>query len=76
VNGISDEDQGWHVEMRIPFAQLHGAPKPKPGDRFRFNMYRLEHDRKNKTEEGQAFSPLFIGDFHALPRFGWLVFGD
>jgi hypothetical protein len=24
--------------------------------------------------EGQSFSPVFVGDFHALPRFGWLSF--
>ena len=29
-------------------------------------------DRKNA--QGQAFSPLFVGDFHAVDRFAWLVF--
>jgi len=76
VNRPEDEDQGWQVEMKIPFKRLHSSPKPKPGDRFRFNLYRLEHDRKQGREEGQAFSPLFIGDFHALPRFGGLVFAE
>jgi hypothetical protein len=46
---------------------------PQPGDKWRFNLYRLEHHGR-KQVEGQAFSPLFIGDFHALPRFAWLVF--
>ena len=42
-------------------------------DRWRFNLYRLEMpDRKNA--QGQAFSPLFVGDFHAVERFAWLVF--
>ena len=35
------------------------------------------HDREHlgrRQVQGQAFSPLFVGDFHALPRFGWLTF--
>ena len=79
VNGTlddaSDRDRGWTVEMRIPFAKLHSVPHlpPRPGDRWRFNLYRLElPDRKNV--QGQAFSPLFVGDFHAVDRFAWLVF--
>lgn len=75
VNDDGDRDRGWSAEMQIPFATLAQVPNtpPKRGDRWRFNLYRLEmHDRKNV--EGMAFSPLFVGDFHALPRFGWLVF--
>jgi len=75
VDDASDRDQGWTVEMRIPLARLHSVPRlpPQPGDRWRFNLYRLEMpDRKNA--QGQAFSPLFVGDFHAVDRFAWLVF--
>jgi hypothetical protein len=43
------------------------------GDRWRFNLYRLEHVGR-RAVEGQSFSPLFVGDFHQLSRFGWLVF--
>ncbi len=71
----SDQDEGWTVELRIPFARLAEVPSvpPQKGERWRFNLYRLEH-LKRRTVEGQAFSPLFVGDFHALPRFGWLTF--
>ena len=75
LDDASDRDQGWTVEMRIPFARLHAVPHlpPRPGDRWRFNLYRLElPDRKQV--QGQAFSPLFVGDFHAVDRFAWLVF--
>src|SRR5215831_6399661 len=75
LNDPSDRDKGWTVEMRIPFARLHSVPHvpPQPGDRWRFNLYRLEMpDRKNA--QGQAYSPLFVGDFHAVDRFAWLVF--
>jgi hypothetical protein len=71
----SDTDKGWTVEMRIPFATLAEVPHvpPRPGDRWRFNLYRLEHLQRRQVE-GQAFSPLFQGDFHNLPRFGWFIF--
>ncbi len=76
VNDASDRDQGWSAEMRIPFSRLTEVPNvpPRPGDRWRFNLYRLEHVVRHQAVEGQAFSPLFVGDFHHLPRFGWLVF--
>ncbi|HYO59712.1 carbohydrate-binding family 9-like protein [Archangium sp.] len=70
-----DRDEGWRVEMRIPLARLAKVPNlpPRKGERWRFNVYRLEHVGRQQVE-GQSFSPLFVGDFHALPRFGWLVF--
>jgi hypothetical protein len=75
LNDPSDRDQGWRVEMRIPIARLAAVPHvpPRPGDRWRFNLYRLEHHGRRQVE-GQAFSPPRVGDFHALSRFGWLVF--
>jgi hypothetical protein len=75
LDNPEDRDEGWRVEMRIPFARLAEVPNvpPKKGERWRFNLYRLEHVRRQQVE-GQSFSPLFVGDFHALPRFGWLVF--
>ena len=75
LDNPEDRDEGWRVEMRIPLARLAEVPSlpPKKGDRWRFNLYRLEHVRRQQVE-GQSFSPLFVGDFHALPRFGWLVF--
>lgn len=76
LDDASDTDQGWSAEMQIPIANLNKVPKVPPvkGDRWRFNAYRLEHFEHFKQIEGQSFSPLFVGDFHALPRFGWLVF--
>jgi hypothetical protein len=71
----SDQDQGWSVELKIPLRTLRDLPAGQPlrGTRWRFNLYRLEHLGR-RTVEGQAFSPLFMGDFHHLPRFGWLRF--
>jgi hypothetical protein len=75
LNDASDTDEGWRVEMRIPIARLAAVPHvpPRPGDRWRFNLYRLEHHGRREVE-GQAFSPPRVGDFHALSRFAWLVF--
>lgn len=75
-NDPSDRDQGWSAEMQIPFSSLTEVPRlpPAPPDRWRFNLYRLEHLERQRRVEGQAFSPLFVGDFHHLPRFGWLIF--
>ncbi|MCP3141230.1 carbohydrate-binding family 9-like protein [Pyxidicoccus xibeiensis] len=75
LDDATDRDTGWTVELQIPFARLAEVPHvpPQKGDRWRFNLYRLEHPNRRNVE-GQAFSPLFVGDFHALPRFAWLVF--
>lgn len=75
LDNPADRDEGWSVEMQIPFAKLAEVPHvpPRKGERWRFNLYRLEHPGRGPAE-GQAFSPLFMGDFHNLPRFGWLVF--
>jgi cellulose/xylan binding protein with CBM9 domain len=75
LDEASDQDEGWRVEMKIPLARLAEVPHlpPNKGDRWRFNLYRLEHPER-RGEQGQSFSPLFVGDFHALPRFGWLIF--
>ncbi len=77
LNDASDTDQGWRAELRIPIERLAAVPHvpPRVGDRWRFNLYRLVvHGRKEV--EGQAFSPPRVGDFHALNRFGWLVFEE
>jgi len=76
IDNDSDTDQGWSVEMQIPINRLAEVPHipPVKGDRWRFNLYRLEHIVREKQIEGQAFSPLYQGDFHNLPRFAWLTF--
>lgn len=79
VQGTLDDDKtdtGWSAEMKIPLKNLTAVPRlpPQPGDVWRFNAYRLEHFVHGRDIEGQAFSPLGVGDFHHLPRFGRLVF--
>lgn len=76
LDDSSDLDRGWQVELRVPLSVF--APsvpiEQRVGARWRFNAYRLELNRR-KVTEGQAFSPLYQGDFHNLPRFGVMRFG-
>jgi hypothetical protein len=72
LNDSRDVDRGWTVELAIPFARLPGAPRPRRGDEWRFNLYRL----RQPPGEGQAYSPPMVGDFHALDKFATLRFED
>jgi len=68
-------DRGFVVEMAIPLESVRGAAAmPRPGDRWRVNLYRLETRNGAGVLEGQAFSPPLRPDFHSPDRFGWLVF--
>ncbi|MFL5321834.1 MAG: carbohydrate-binding family 9-like protein [Myxococcaceae bacterium] len=75
IDNPSDQDQGWTVEMAVPINRLAEVPHvpPQVGDKWRFNLYRLDHLGR-KQVEGSAFSPLFRGDFHNVQRFGVLEF--
>ncbi len=80
VNKRDDTDRGWVCEMAIPLADIAPPrPKPKPGDTWRVNLYRI--DRPNKTDpkadvQFSAWSPVQRG-YHEPERFGFLTFaGD
>jgi len=67
-------DREWACEIALPLEDFATAPHlpPKPGDRWRMNLFRGE--RLPKPAE-LAWSPTMQGDFHVLKRFGELVFG-
>jgi hypothetical protein len=75
IDNPDDKDERWRVEMAIPHRSLNQVPSLPPAakDVWHFNLYRLDHPSR-KTVEGQALSPLYVGDFHHLPRFARLVF--
>ena len=77
LNNPSDLDKGWVAEAKIPLKSFASPPHMPPlaGDKWRINLYRLDWHTGRRINEGSAFSPLFQGDFHNLPRFGWLEFG-
>ena len=81
LNARDDRDQGWTVEIALPLADAHGLSTenvklpPRPGDTFRVNMFRMDAP-KGKPQDASGWSAPLVGDFHALDRFGVLVFGE
>ena len=70
-----DTDRGWQVEMAIPmscFADSATVP-PRPGDRWRLQLYRIDRSADLLKPEFSAWSPTTT--FHRPDRFGVLVFG-
>jgi hypothetical protein len=80
LNKKGDQDKGWTVELAIPLGDVNGlattAVKVPPalGDTWRLNLYRM--DGEGKTQTAASWSPPLRGDFHALDRFGQIVFAD
>ncbi len=71
----SDRDEGWSLEVCIPFRALDlrsGRP-PEDGEEWLFNLQRID---RAPVEEFCAWSPTFRRpvDFHYPPRFGRLRF--
>jgi hypothetical protein len=83
VNKRDDQDRGWVVEMAIPLEDVLGlepkaaTPKlpPSQGDVWRLNLFRMDMPQ-GKPQQAAGWSPPMVGDFHALAKFGELVFGD
>lgn len=67
-------DKEWTSEVALPLEDVVTAPHtpPQPGDRWRLNLYRIEH---LPVEAKLAWSPTFK-DFHVPARFGEIVFSD
>ncbi len=83
LNKHDDKDKGWTVELALPLGDVKGMdPKadsvrlpPEIGDTWRINMFRMDVPQ-GKPQQASGWSPPLVGDFHALDRFGDLVFGD
>jgi hypothetical protein len=82
LNKRDDQDKGWTVELALPLEDVKGMDAnsavrlpPEPGDVWRINMYRMDLP-KGKPQQAAGWSPPLVGDFHALGRFGELVFAD
>lgn len=83
LNKHDDQDRGWTVELALPHEDARGlAPEsegprlpPQPGDVWRINLFRMDQP-KGQAQVALGWSPPMVGDFHALDRFGELVFGD
>jgi hypothetical protein len=68
-------DKEWTCEIALPLEDVAPAPHipPKPGDRWRLNLYRVE---KLPAPASLAWSPTFKRDFHVPEMFGEIVFTD
>ncbi len=72
VGNAADQDQGWTVEVRVPFADL-GISRPEPGTTWRANFYRFNRGGKRAVEK-QSWTPTLDPMFHQPNRFGFLKF--
>jgi hypothetical protein len=82
LNKREDQDKGWTAELAIPLEDVKGMDAksgvvlpPAPGHVWRINMFRMDVPA-GKPQQASGWSPPMVGDFHALDRFGELVFGD
>ena len=82
LNKRDDQDKGWTVEMAIPLEDVRG---PGQGRRPSCRRRRATCGAstcsawtcpRGKPQQASAWSPPMVGDFHALDKFGDLVFGD
>ena len=67
--------QGWRAEFLIPYVLLRPLQNvpPKPGVRWRLNVYRMDHDDGKRTQWDWA--P--VGNsFHEFEKFGDLLFAE
>jgi hypothetical protein len=74
LNDSADDDTGWTAELALPFKTLTegGGVPPKAGDEWRANFFRVDVTKGKPAYS--AWSPPLRGDFHALDRFGSVVF--
>src|SRR5262249_8806804 len=81
LNKRGDTDTGWSVEIALPLADANGLNAtgvklpPAFGDSWKINMYRMDAP-EGKAQQAAAWSPPLVGDFHALDKFGEIVFAD
>jgi len=81
VDKRDDTDKGWTVEMQIPLLAARGPEAtmknvpPTVGTIWKVNFFRMDMPA-GKPQQGTAWSPPLVGDFHALDKFAELAFGD
>ncbi|MBI2375260.1 MAG: carbohydrate-binding family 9-like protein [Deltaproteobacteria bacterium] len=77
IDSFDDVDRSWTSEWIVPFAGLRGVNgAPKAGEVWRMNAFRIDKKKSGERYEGEytAWSPPRVGDFHAIDRFGSLIF--
>ena len=72
--GLAGRD-GDPAGRRQRAGQGRGQAAPQLGDSWRLNMFRMDSP-EGKPQRASAWSPPLTGDFHALDKFGEIVFAD
>jgi hypothetical protein len=72
----ADADQGYTVEMAVPWAALGtvAAPATPPAAGAAWHVNFFVMDAREKGQRAVGWSPPLVGDFHTLDRFGRVVF--
>jgi hypothetical protein len=78
-----DTDQGWDVEIAIPWRAVRGRDDamavrlpPQVGDRWRLNIVRVDLKTGDKNPQASSWNRITSADFHALDRMLTAVFAD
>lgn len=78
-----DTDQGWDVEIAIPWQAVKGRDQamavrlpPEVGDRWRMNVVRVDVKTGDKNPQASSWNRITSADFHALDRMLTVVFAD
>ncbi len=78
-----DTDQGWDVEIAIPWQAVRGRDDamavrlpPQVGDRWRLNVVRVDVKTGDKNPQASSWNRITSADFHALDRMLTAVFAD
>ncbi len=78
-----DADQGWDVEIAIPYAAVKGKDDamnvrmpPQVGDRWRLNVVRVDYRSNGGSPGVSSWNRIGYGDFHALDRMLQVIFAD
>ena len=77
LNMTSDKDQGWSLEVAIPwtnFEELGNGLPPKTGDIWRANLNRWDGTEPNRRLSQWSDSGMVKANPHWPERFGELVF--
>ena len=78
-----DTDQGWDVEIAIPWMAIKGRDQgmsviipPRVGDRWKLNVVRVDKKTGDKDPAVSSWNRITYADFHALDRMLTVVFAD
>ena len=79
LNASGDKDEGWSLEVAIPFENFSDMIKdvpPKPGSSWRINLNRLDGVALHRQLSMWSPSGTEKPNFHVPERFGKLVFSE